>query len=339
MSGLVIATPDGGSVAASEVIGNESGSTAEAQTTERAEATQGEAPQGAQATEQPTQSATAESQVTPEQAERGPAPDGYVPKGALFEERQKRRQIENTFAPIAQALQANPDLVAELESRMRGGGKKPAPTQAPADDFTEQEIMEAARDFALYQPDGTVDVNAAKNALRRIDERTRAAVDRALQPVNQRFQNDAVSVARHRMASMAQAEGINPQVADQLLMTVAAADPSLVQHESVLNVVAMVAEGIQKREGIAVATTPATTQPKTPPIAEVKVKGQTAPNFRAPVMTENGTGRASGPVNEVPRFMANAMRKAGLKPSADAMARADQAFAAGGPMVFTQGDE
>ena len=316
--GLVIATPDGGSVAAADVIAD-----ATPQETQTSETTPGA----------PSETAPEAPQATiPEAPERTPAPDGYVPKGALFEEREKRRKVENTFAPIAQALQANPDLVAELEARMRGGGRKAEPA-APAEDFTEAEIQDAARDFALYQPDGTVDVAAAKNALRRIDQRTRAAVEQALKPVNQRFQNDAVSVARHQMQSLAQSEGVDPGLADHVFMQLATADPSLVQHDSVRQIVAIVAEGLQRRAGGA----PAPAVP--PPVAEVKVAKQAGANFRAPVMTENGTGRGQGQTNEIPRFMANAMRKAGLKPTADSVARANEAFSSGGPMVFGREDE
>lgn len=326
-SGLRMATPDGGSVPISDVLTAPDAPPAPAD---------GDAPpvdEGA-ATPQPQ---AAEPNAPP------PPPQGYVPVAALSEEREKRRRVEGQASQIAAALQAHPDIVAELERRGRGESpRQMAPREAapaPSKPGYPVDMLEGiAKDFGLYKADGSggYDFDAAGRMLGYMDRLSTERAREMVKPLTEARRNDAVTSARSQMLLEAQQNGIDAGAAATVFDAMAQADPELVTHPAVREVINIFTRGLQSQHaGQAPAAAPvATPKPQAQPVGELRIPAMgVTPNFRAPNFTEAGTGRSATPP-DIPRLTQRAAKIAGVKISPADFDRAGQALANMGPTGY-----
>ena len=210
-----------------------------------------------------------------------PAPVDDAPReknGILADLRSTREQarglkdFQEKAAPILSALQAHPDIIAELERRRTGG----APPAAPA--FPAAEIESTARDLALYLPDGSgkLDLAAAQRVLERETTRTqglvKGAVDqivaREIAPIRQTMQQSQAQEAGNALIVKARGQGVSDDVMVPLVTEIAKSNPGMLSQPGFDVVAIALARGLaQMATGDAPATvaTPAAAAPRTTP--------------------------------------------------------------------------
>lgn len=185
--------------------------------------------------------------------------------------------------PIIEGIKRRPDLVAQLNQPM------PA-AKEPAGPLTAEEAVDYAKDFDLYKPDGTPDIDRAQRIAKRHADMSSRTTQQAIAPFQQNeAQRQAIANFNH-YAAMKDAHG-NVVDRQTLINVWNNVPPEQAAVPAVANVLYLMALGQQVSQG----------------------KGPKAP--MAPVLTtESPGGRPGGPA--ITTVDQSIMKAAGIAPKA-----------------------
>lgn len=196
-------------------------------------------------TPKPAEQAPLAAAAPPNQEEEGDpegtvvTPQGkLVPIGAVIAERGRRKEVAKAAAEkdtLIQQLKAKADQFDQVEGYLRQAqpiietirqnpklvelAKNPPQEQAPAGPLSAQEAIDYAKDFDLYKPDGTPDVERAQRIAARHESLADRRARQAVAPIYQNHAQQQSYAMRNAIIGLKDEQGnakFDPQALDEV---------------------------------------------------------------------------------------------------------------------------
>lgn len=234
-------------------------------------------------------------------AERGKRKKLAERVAALESDAERAIQAAQYWKQQADTLTAQQQAQPPYQPPPQSPVVQPAPAQA--DEYTQDELHEYARDYDLYRPDGTPDTDRARRGLRRIDAIATRRAEARIRPVQEQAALHQSRANKAEILNALQARGIpiDRQMLDGLWQHLESASGGAITADRRAALVS-----IEAAIGHAVLFG----QPQQPPPQAAPVARTQAP--APPVVVTEGTGRPAAPEYRLSASEKRTARELGL---------------------------